>query len=275
MTAPATGTTEPAGGAPPAPVAGDPPVGGAPAVEGGNGGRFDMNTVADGMINERGGGYQGAREALRKVLWDNSKLRSRARSLKERTVEDGAVVLRGDDLTTYNRYKGLGLSPDQIKEKMDQYTVLQDKVKATDQEKFFDSIAESMGFSASGKKVFTKIAKMSGIEVEVRDVVVEKTDGTKATEKKPFARIAGDAKAEWKALDVYLDEEHKEFRPALYADDTDGSGSPGAGTEHANERKVTPMPTQSSSTPTPANAKERAAVQSVLNSRYGSNAAKK
>ncbi|MEO7102864.1 MAG: hypothetical protein ABI119_05960 [Gemmatimonadaceae bacterium] len=254
-----------------------PPPAPTPTPTPASGDRFDVNAVTDELINTRGGGFEAARQTVRKLLWDNSKLRSKLRMAKERTVADGDVILKAStpELDQHNKMKLLNMTPEQINAKLTEHAALQEKVKGVEQEQFFDKVAESIGIP--NKKAFAKLAKQFGIAVELRDVEVQGEDGKKLIEKKPYARLATDTAADYKPLDVYLDAEFGEFRPALYAEDADalaGNGRPGGGTEHAPERKVTPMATQSGSGGGRPKSTERSAVESVLAGRYGSNAKK-
>ena len=236
---------------------------------------FDANAVLEELIESKGGGFQGARLAALKLMRDKGKLLERISRLRDRVVEEGAVVLRGDALVTHNKLTALGLSPDQISQKMSEHAVLQAEVKASKQDRFFEDVADRMGYSGSGKKVFTKLAKMHGLEIEDRDVDVQQTDGTTTKEKRPFARLATDTKGDFKPLETYVDEEFGEFRPALFAGEGDADDDaphrtadsrPSGG--HAPERKVTPMATQGGSSRTSEANAERGAVQRVLNNRY-------
>ena len=236
---------------------------------------FDANAVLEELIESKGGGFQGARLAALKLMRDKGKLLERISRLRDRVVEEGAMVLRGDELATYNDLKALGLKPADIKKKLDEHATLQTTVKESQREKFFDDVADRMGYQGSGKKAFLKLAKMHGLEIVDREVEVKKEDGTTGKELRPFARVAADTTAEFRPLEVYVDEEFGEFRNALFAGDEDASdgtvtrtadSAPSRG--HAPERKVTPMATQGGSSRTREADAERGAVQRVLANRY-------
>lgn len=248
----------------------------APAPAGKSQADLDYERVAasaDKMIINRGGGIEAARAAIIKLLFDNKEQRVKMNELKARTVEDGAEVLRGKDLTAYQAFQKLDLTPAQLEEKLGLVSTLQDKVKGLETEKFVDQVAGLMGFSDSGRAVFAKLAKMYGLELKIDEVEVTQADGSKVKEKKPFARVASaDGKAEFRAVDMYLDDELKEFRPALYADaDADDSTGPSGTVDRHTppERKVTPMPKQSSSQrPRDGERSESRAVKGVMDNKY-------
>jgi hypothetical protein len=231
-----------------------------------------LRSQIDKMIDARGGGFDAARSAAVKLLEDNQEQRDKMRRMRSQVVGQGAEVLRGTELEAWKAFRALNLTPAQLKEKLDLLPTLQNKVKEYDNERFFEQVSDHMGFTPDGRKMFTKLAKLYGLEFEVRDVEVPKDDGTKDIVKKPFAKIAGDAASEFKALDVYLDTDLKEFKPHLYAETDDSLGPSDRVTPptptHAPERKVTPMPTQTLRQSAPPEPPVRRAVNSTLDTLY-------
>lgn len=233
-----------------------------------DGDEFDVEQVVDGLIEKRGGGPAAARAALRAAVWDKKKLVGKVRALRARVVGDGDVILKGEQLTEYTALKALGLKPDEIKAKLAEHDTLQKEVKQTKHRQFLGDVADAIGIK--NKPAWIKIAERSGIEIEMRDVMVEQTDGTKKATPMPYARLAGDTKAEWKGLEVYLDENEKEFHHALYADveNDNGATSSGSTKSHAPARTGVPMTPQSSSQNGAKPSGDAATVRSTLAQRY-------
>lgn len=268
MTAPATQETTPA-----ATAATSSTSTAATQAAGDSQSRFNPDEIVDEMIDEKGGGLQGARLAAKKLLRDKGKLLEKVARLRARVVEEGAVVLKGDDLATYNAYRALNLTPKQISDAVAERDTLSGQVKAAEKGKAFDSAAESLGLSAKGSKAFARLARQEKLDIEFRDVTEDDENGDEQTVQKPFARI--DGKGDFKPLDAVLKKDFGEFLPALYTADDDGdattsrrTGDSGSGRGHAQERKVTPMATQSASgKQTPADS-ERRAVDDFLAKKY-------
>jgi hypothetical protein len=236
-----------------------------------------VSANADKMIRNRGGGIEGARGAIIKLLYDNKEQRERMKTLRARAVDDGAEVLRGKDLAAWRAFQKLELTPEQLDAKLKSVDELSGKVKGLENERYVDQVAGLMDFSDNGRVVFSQLAKLYGLELKI-DEVEEEREGEKVKVKKPFARVLGpDGKGEFRTVDMYLDNELKEFKPALYADaDADvGTDTPGTGARHTTpERKVTPMPRQSSSQRTTREPVTRTAVASVMGRNYSHSTAK-
>jgi len=234
---------------------------------------FNPDEVIDELIESKGGGFQGARLAAKKLLRDKGKLLEKVGNLRARVAEEGSVVLKGDALAEYNKLVALNLTPEQITEKLQQHAELSKEVQSTKQEKLFDAVAESLGLSVKGCKAFARLAKTYALDIQMRDVTVEDNDGNETTVKKPFARV--DGKGEYTPLDAVLKKEYGEFLPALYADDDASDGADksrtsdsGSSRGHAPERKATPMARQSGSARKPPDKAELGAVERTIANRY-------
>jgi hypothetical protein len=255
--------------APPAPAPPAPPTPatapGAPEKK-----KFDVNAEANHLISQKGGSYDGAFEVVKRLLWDNQRGREKNAALRAQVAAPGDILLKpGPQLEEYQRFAKLGLTVADVEKKLGEHAVLQAEKKIASQKDFFRQAAEHAGIP--NYRAFAKLAEKFGMEVQIKDVTETDAAGEKHTVKRAFARLASDTKAELRPLEVYLDEELREFRSALYEDtaDDDGPGASGLSRPHAPEpRKGIPMPRQSAASGHKALTTTTDAVQDVTNQRY-------
>lgn len=125
---------------------------------------------------------------------------------QERVAPEGAVILTGDDATTYTAYQALG-KPDELKTRLGERDQFQGELTTLRRDALLRDVAQAAGFKP------TVLKTLGGDrEYEFREVEV---DGKPV--KQPFIKDG----EEFKPLSTYAEQQWGDFLPALRA--TNGS----------------------------------------------------
>lgn len=145
---------------------------------------------------------------------------------QERVAPEGAVILTGDDATTYTAYQALG-KPDELKTRLGERDQFQGELTTLKRDALLRDVAQAAGFKPSVLK-----ALGADREYEFRELEI---DGKSV--KQPFVKDG----EEFKPLATYAEQQWADFLPALRATTGTEKTQPGAGV---------PWPPQPSSTQT-------------------------
>lgn len=204
---------------------------------------IDKIVSAMNSLLEKKGGDSSA--VIQTLLTENFKLREDKRNLKselgqlrEGAPGDDAVILTGDDATAWNSFKELGKTVEEIQTGLAKSEELQGELDKRDRSALIAKAARDVGYNPN---VLTELVEAKGLTVVMKDVEVEKEDGSKSTEKKPF--IQAGEKEDPVELTSYTESNFKDFMPAL------------TNTEEVSQDAGTVVPPQRRSSQTPPDKK--------------------
>jgi hypothetical protein len=176
--------------------------------------------------------------ALRRALIENGELRAQVdhldaqmRDLKKKLPAEGALVLTADEAKLWAGFKELDAEPSELAEIAKAYAELH---AATEQRTLDDVLRTAAAELGWNPGALPKIIKAENLDAEVRDVIITGEDGKRTTEKLLHVRKAGNDKAAWELVDVYITREAADWLPSLESvprDSGDDSGAGGDDTE--------------------------------------------
>jgi hypothetical protein len=199
------------------------------AGEGDNTGEDSAAKIAKAMqsLLDRKGGDSS--EVIKMLLKENYGLRDDKRDLKKeledlkgQSPEEGAVVLTGDDVATWNSFKELGKTVKEVTESFTKNEELQGELDERDHTLLVHSAAKVAGFNP---KVLADLAGAKGLTIEMKDVEV-KGDDDKIT-KTPTAFVKAGEKGEAVELTAYAESSLKDHLPSLTNTEAGGEEKPG------------------------------------------------
>lgn len=158
-------------------------------------------------------------EALRVLASDNYDYRAKLRdatatigTLRAKVPADGAVVLTGDDVATWNAVKPLNLKGDKIAERIKLADELEVRVIGGERQTLVTSAAKVVQYNPD---VLLAELDRNKLTLELRDGVAKDASGKETPIKIPFVRKADDPKAAWEKLTEYAERDLKLYLPAL------------------------------------------------------------
>lgn len=124
---------------------------------------------------------------------ENARYRDEIRTLKERTLPDGAAVLQGDDLTRWTRYQELG-TPDDLQTRLAERDTLADRLAAHDRAATVRKVAELTGWKADvladvGANVAYEIREIDEQGQKVEKAFVKKDEGDPVPVEQHFQKL--------------------------------------------------------------------------------------
>lgn len=225
---------------------------------GGDGDRMISMDEVRRLIQREGHGD--SNEAIRVLLRDNKKARTRASKAEQeladlktkgRIAPDGAVILTGDDAVkvwpTISKFLSENkLTPEQLIEAHTKAGKLEGEVSTMKRKELYATVATELGWNGDA---LAEVLELKKLDVRMGEVVVKDDDGKSVKKLVPQVRTSGDDKAPWEPLETFAEENLKTFIPALAATESEEGSAPRTRKEREQQTTGTRVPEQTRSRP--------------------------
>lgn len=131
-------------------------------------------------------------------------------ALKAKVPAHDAVVLTGDDAKHWPTLKALNLPADKIAERVKKADELEGTVTAQQHRERIKTVADAAGMN---DMTLAPLLDTYKLDVELRPITVQKSDGSTETKQVAHVRNAGDDKAAWEPLTDFVKKDGSPLKP--------------------------------------------------------------